>query len=315
MKRSMVLVAVLVVLLGIYWLMQSNRPMTDPDRPFVQIDTAQVTSLRIESSTDTVELARRGDQWFLTKPLEFPTAARMTDQALGRLGEMRKLTLVTDRPDRFREFQVDDSTGVKVSVTDRKKTHTFYLGKTSPTAGTSYARLDGSKEVWEIAGNMTPAFKRPVRDWRDKTISEADREGFIKFTFVYPKETISATLVDSVWKVEAGAEKFDADKNQISRVTGLLSRMSGVDFADTLAADAFDAPECHLIAELALGETLDLRLIPKGEDGSQYFLRKAGAPTDYVIYKSTAEVLMRKAADLRPKPEKSAEAPPQKPRG
>ncbi|MDD5087708.1 MAG: DUF4340 domain-containing protein [bacterium] len=306
MKRSLILLVILLVLIGVYWAVQSSRPVAKADRPFVETDTAKVVTLRIEAAGETVELTRRGAQWFVTKPLEFPAAARNVEQALGRLSEMKMLTLITNRAERFAEFQVDDSAGLGVTVTDDQTTTAFRLGKAGPTGGTCYARLEGSNDVWEIAGNQTPAFKRAAKDWRDKTISEYDRENFVKFTLEFPDQLFTLTLVDTVWKVEAGTEKFDADKNQVSRLTGLLSRMSGVDFADTLSAAAFESPACRVVAEFASGEPLDLRLIPKSDDANQYYVRKAGALADYVIYKSTAEVLMRKLSEYKPKPATTA---------
>jgi len=305
MKRSLILLVVLVALIGIYWAVQSSRPVAQVDRPFVVLDTAKVITLRVESATDTVELARRGAQWFVVTPLEFPAAARNVEQALGRLAEMKKLTMITNRAERFAEFQVDDVAGVKVEAGDGTTTTVFLLGKMGPTGGTCYARMEGSNEVWEISGNQTPSFKRAVKDWRDKTISEYDRENFAKFTVELPGQSFTLTREDTVWKAKSGAEEFEADKNQVSRLTGLLSRMSGVDFADTLSADVFTAPACRLIAEFVGGETLDLRLIPRSDDDNQYFVSKTGALADYVIYKSTAEVLTRRLSEYKPKPEKT----------
>ena len=304
MKRSLILLVILLVLIGIYWAVQSSRPVTMTDRPFVAMDTAKVVTLRVETSADTVELTRRGAQWFVTVPLEFPAAARTVEQTLEKLDQMKKLTIITDRAERFAEFQVDDASAVHVTVTDDKTTAAFRLGKAGPSGGTCYARLDGSNEVWEIAGNHAPSFKRAVKDWRDKTISEYNREDFRKFTIEFPGQSFTLTREDTVWKATAGMEEFDADKNQVSRLTGLLSRMSGVDFADALTPDAFKSPECRVIAELVTGETLDLRLIPKSDDANQYYVRKAGALADYVIYKSTADVLTRKLSEYKPKPEK-----------
>lgn len=306
MKRSLILLMILVALIGIYWAVQSSRPVAKADRPFVALDTAKVVMLRVESATDVVELSRRGAQWFVTAPLEFPATSRNVEQALGRLTEMKMLTLITNRAERFAEFQVDDETGVKVEASDGKTTAAFRLGKMGPTGGTCYARMEGSNDVWEISGNQTPSFKRAVKDWRDKTISEYDREDFLKFTVEFPGQSFTLTRQDTTWKAKSEAEEFDADKNQVSRLTGLLSRMSGVDFADTLSSGAFDSPACRIVAEFVTGETLDLRLIPRSDDDNQYFVRKAGALADYVIYKSTADVLIRKLSEYKPKPETSA---------
>ena len=163
--------------------------------------------------------------------------------------------------------------------------------------------MEGSNEIWEIAGSHASTFKRKAKDWRDKTITELNQADIRKITLKYPDQTVSLVLEDTTWKISAGALKFDGEKGLVDRLTGLLSRMSGVDFADTLAPNAFDKPDLDLTAEMADGTTVDLKLIPKDEKAEQYFLRKAGASADFVIYKSTANVLMKKGEDFRSKPE------------
>ncbi len=176
------------------------------------------------------------------------------------------------------------------------------------SSGNSYARLDGSNEVWEVSGNNAATFKRKAKDWRDKTITQFDAASVNKITLRYPDQTITLTREDTTWKVETGRETFAAEKGSVDRITNLLSRMSTVDFADTLSATAFDPPKFELLAEMTSGEPVNLRLAPKDEEGSQYFLRKAGASTDFIIYKSTADVLMKRPDDFKAKPADAVKA-------
>ena len=134
MKRSLILIVVLVVLLGLYWLVQSKRPVVSADRPFVKCDSAAVSLLRVEAAPDTVELMKEGDNWILVRPLRYPAATRTVASAVGRFKQMQKLSMVTDRVERASEFQVDDVSGTKVTVGQGGKRQTFYLGKAGPTA-------------------------------------------------------------------------------------------------------------------------------------------------------------------------------------
>jgi hypothetical protein len=309
MKRSITLIVALAVLLGIYWLVQSRRPVVSAARPFVEYDSAAVNLIRTESAGDTVELRREGDQWNLAVPLKFPAAQRTAQQVVGRLREMGKLTLITRNATRHGEFQVDDASGVRVTIGQGNKLAVFYIGRTGPAGQTSYARMANSDEVWEIGGNQAAAFKRKAKDWRDKTITEFSQSDFRKITLRYPDRTLTLSLVDSVWKVDTGREQFDTEKDLVERLTNLLGRMSGVDFADTLAANAFDQPLFQLEAELSTGQTVDLKLIAKDAEATQYYLRKAGATADYVIYKSTANALMKKAEDFKPQAKDEEDVP------
>jgi hypothetical protein len=304
MKRSILAIVLLAALIGIYLLVQSRKQnVVSANRPFVAVDSAAVTKLYVESAMDTVQIEKQGDKWVLTKPVNYPAATQTVAMALGRFREMEKLSLISSKAERQAEFQVDAANGAKLVVTQGGKSVTFFIGKSSSTGGTSFARMDGSNEIWEVSGTYSPTFKRKAKDWRDKTITESDAASFRKFTLQYPEETLTVTLDDTTWKVDAGKVKFDAEKDLVGRLTNLLSRLSTIDFADTLSPNFFDRPACHLVADMADGGAIDLKLVAKDAEGNQYFLRKAGAATDFVIYKSTASVLMKHAADFRTPPE------------
>lgn len=310
MKRSMLLIAILVVLLGIYWLVQSKRPVVSADRPFIEADSAKIDFLRVEFAGDTVEMRKEGETWTLVVPLKFPASQRSVQQVVGKLGGIKKLALITKNADKHAEYQIDAAMGVRVKVGQGGKYSEFVVGKGGSTGQTSFARLANSDEVWEVSGNNSSLFKKKAKDWRDKTITEFDQAELRKIILRHPDQTIALTLVDSTWKVDTGKEQFDGVKDLVGRLTGLLSRMSAVDFADTLGVDAFAKPVFQLEAELSSGEKLDLKLNPKDAEGSQYFVRKAGSAADYVIYKSTANVLMKRPSDFRESAEPAAKKPP-----
>jgi hypothetical protein len=219
---------------------------------------------------------------------------------------MKKLSMITERAERYPDFQVTDSGATRVTIGQGGKTESFVLGKAGPTMQTSYARQGSSKEVWEIAGNHTGTFKRKSKDWRDKTITDVDMNTINKVIIEYPQQTLSLTLADSVWTVDTGKEKFTGGRELVERLTRMISKISAVDFADTLSREAFDHPEARIVATLTTGEVIEFKLIPKDAEANQYFLRKEGAAADFVVYKSTANALMKKPEDFRAKSEDDA---------
>lgn len=308
MKRTGLLVLVLLVLLGIYFLTKTSENVVSADRPFIQCDSAKVTEIKVESKDGIAVLTKRGEEWVVSSGMEYPANKKNVGDALSKLGQMKKLTQITDKADRYAEFEVDDATAAKVSVTQQGKTVIFLLGKSGSTMQTSFARLQGSKEVWEIGGNYAGVLKRRPSDWRDKTITDFNMSDIRKVSLVYPKETLTVSLEDTTWKVNTGKTEFVSDKSFVERLTRMISKISTVEFADTLPPDAFNNPDLHLVAELSTGDPVDFKLIPKDAEASQYYLRKAGARTDFVIYKATFTALAKKAEDFKAKPEETATA-------
>ena len=102
--------------------------------------------------------------------------------------------------------------------------------------------------------------------------------------------------------MDTGRDTFVAEKGSVDRITNLLSRMSTVDFADTLqTARPSNRRNLNCRPNWPAARPSTLSLAPKDEEGNQYFLRKNGASSDFVIYKSTAQVLMKRPDDFKAK--------------
>lgn len=296
MNKTLVLAAVLFALLAIYWVMNQSEPVAKTNVPLVPADSASISYLRIITSADTTELRKEGDGWKLIGEKVFPANTQNVGRALQRFAQMSKKAMVTDKPDRYPEFEVDASKGVLLNFTSDGKEHSLFLGKAGPTMQTSYARVEGDKEVWEIGGNHASAFRRPPADWRDKTITALPMDSIRKLTITQEGSTLVLEKQDTVWSSTENGTPFPAVKQNVERITRMLSRMNTVEFADTLSDETFALPKATVLAELLDGSSTELKFVPR--DDKQYFVRKSGALSDFVVYNSTAEVLLKKKDDL-----------------
>jgi len=300
-KSRITLIVILVVLALIYLYVERERSsVVEIDRPFVEVDTTLVTRLDISSADNEIALIKEGDGWVVGGESPYPANERTVTSALNRFEQMNRKALISEREEKFTDFEVDDSAGVRLTIHQGGEPIMLILGKAGPTYQTSYARLEGSSEIWEIGGNHKATFDRKPADWRDKTINSLDMEEFTRFDLRYPDLSFSLEKRDTVWHVSSPKEEFDVEGNLADRLLRMMSRMNTVEFVDTLAEDAFDPPLFQIVAELQSGDPIDIKLIKK--DDQQYFLRKAGARSDFVIYNSTAEALMKKPDDFKPKP-------------
>lgn len=300
MNRSLLLVALLLALVGIYWFVNKSEPVAQTNVPLIMADSASVSYLKITTSADTIELRKEGDGWKVGGAKPYPANAQNIGRALQKLEQMTRKAIVTEKADRFADFEVDEAKGVQVVMTSGGKEQSVVLGKPSPSMQTSYARVSGEDEVWEVGGNPASAFRRPKADWRDKTLTALPMDSIQKVTITFPDEQVILSKVDTSWTCTANGKPFPAAKSQIERVTRMLSKINTIEFADTLTDAMFANPTCTVIAEMADGSSTELRLVKR--DDKQYFVRKSGALSDFVIYNSTADVLMRRPADLVEKP-------------
>jgi hypothetical protein len=298
-KNIAYLVIALVVLIAIYTFLGRSKPVVSTtDRPLIEADSASITQLDIHSAKGDVTLIKQGNGWKISGEKTYPVNEKMLGGVLSKFSQMSKKALISKRPEKLAEMEVDESAGVKVTVHTGDKSSVIILGKAGPTMQTCYARLDGSDEVWEISGNHRASFDRKRDDWRDKTINNYELADFQRYVLTSPEQSFTLELQDSIWHVKAGATEFDADSKIVERLSRMMSRMNTVEFADTLAADVFDRPVFQIVATLKSGENVELKLVKKDEE--KYFLRKTGAATDFVVYNATANALMKKPDEFKP---------------
>ncbi len=296
MNKTLVLAAVLFALIAVYWVVDQSEPVAKTDTPLIVADSASITSLKIMTLADTVDLRKEGDGWKVFGAKVYPANEQNVGRALQKFSQMSKKAMITHKTDRHAEFEVDSANGVLVNLTSNGKDQSLYLGKAGPSMQTSYARVEGSSEVWEIGGNHTSAFRRPPADWRDKTITALPMDSIRKVTLNYDGKLLVLEKQDTLWSGTEDGAPFAASKPQIERVTRMLSRMNTVEFADTLSDETFAAPKATVLVEMIDGSRTELKLVPR--DDKQYFVRKTGSQSDFVIYNSTADVLLKKKADL-----------------
>ncbi len=296
MNKTLVLAAVLFALVGIYWVMNQSEPVGKTDIPLVQADSASVTAMKIITASDTTELRKEGDGWKIMGARVFPANPQNIGRALQRFSQMTKKAMVTDKPDRYGEFEVDGVKGVLVNFTANGKDQSLFLGKAGPTMQTSYARVEGDKEVWEIGGNHASAFRRPPADWRDKTITALPMDS-IRKVFDYARWSNAVLKSRTLLGMRPRtARTVSGDQAECRACDQITFTMSAVEFADTLTDATFATPKGVITVEMMDGSRTELLLAPR--DDKQYYVRKTGALSDFVIYNSTADVLLKKKDDL-----------------
>ncbi len=301
MKKAVTLIVLLGALLAVYWMVENEKSAVSTDQNFIEADSASITKLEIHSVKNDVVLIKQGGGWVVDGEKPYPANEGTLSSTLAKFSQMSKKALISERPERFADMEVDDSAGVKVIVHLGSDTFNLILGKAGPTFQTSYARLEGSDEIWEISGNHRGSFDRKRDDWRDKTINKFEMADFKKFVLTYPDQSFSVELQDTIWHVKTDKTEFNSESKLVERLSRMMSRMNTVEFADTLAETAFDKPVFQIVASLISGETVDIKLIENGEE--KFFLRKAGSVSDFVVYKATAEALMKKPDDFVKKEE------------
>ena len=308
-KQTWILVIIAVVLLVIYLVSQRGTPVKRVADYFVKIDSAAVSKVEIKHEDVELTLEKRGDQWWLTEPVEYPANARFGEDLASKLSDLRIENLISQQTEKQEMFEVTDSQGIRVTVYAGGAPITIIMGKVSEGFRHTYMRLADSQDINLVKGVYRSYFTRNVRDWRDKTITKYDKEDLTGFVLTYPNKSMELTKLDTGWVAKIGNEEFAAKQNIVGRLTNLLGSMNCFDFMDTLDTQKYDfsKPDFQLKVT-TLADEFTIKLLPVDEEAQKYVLEKDDALTHFLIYQRTAKVLMKEFDEFRPDPEEKEES-------
>lgn len=306
MKRSqLVALIALVALLIIYFAVKSARNVTVAQpKSFVKLDTTKVDGIGIRGKIDTIRLKKEGGIWRLAEPIDYPAEARFVSDLLSKLANLEIETLISEDPAKDSLFQVNQS-GTEIAVMAAGDTvANFLLGKTSDDGRHTYARKVRENKIYLVSAVFGGQLNRKAKDWRDKVILEMAKENITRLDFQYPKETLSLVKQDTLWALEEGGQTLPADQRAVDRALSAISRFRTFDYVDGDSAKIvdFSHPDFVITVSTEGGATSRLAFVPQDKEANRYLVRKDGVEnTLFVIYKGSANTLMKKAEDFKEK--------------
>ena len=309
-KTLLYLLVAVVVLYGIFVLMERTSVPVAKDEYLVKVDSAKVNEISVFKDGQTVTLAKRDTTWFITNPIEYRANDRFVKQLLEKLKDMRIESKVTDKEDRWAEFEVDTA-GTQVTVTqDGGTPATFIVGKASSSYRHSYARLADKPDVMLIRGTYGLQLNRTVENWRDKKILNVEQADFVGVE----TEDISMTRdsrESQAWLLHNADGSIDTtDWSKATRIQSALGRLqtSGFPAAEDYASVNFDKPTSTMKVTLVNGVEHTMRFYKSDEETVRYYITLDGdTSTVFRIYEGIYNQLFKKKADLMPDPPKEAE--------
>ncbi len=305
-RQLFILGVVALVLLALYWLLQSRSVPHRKVEWLAEVDTSQVTQVMIQYDGNTVTLARGENEWKIVDPFEYRANDRFVKTLLSKLTQLRIESEITSNKNRWKEFKVD-TTGTRVSIWQGDRRDDIVLGKAATGYRQTYARRDAEDTVYLVKGNYGASFTRKPDAWRDKLIAHYKAEDVLKIQagdFTMEREE-AGDQAETQWRVtpEKG-ESFLADKGKANSLVNGFVRMRAYDFPpeEEVAKINWEKPDRTATVELKSGETLTYRWVREKKDSdSRYFLKLDDNPVIFRQYKGVVKPLFRSVDEMRPK--------------
>src|SRR5438874_3282105 len=264
-----------------------------------------IDGVKIADNAKELEAQKSGDNWQLKKPVDTKADSNEVSSFVSsiRFGRVQS----------FPEPPVDaktaglDSPALKLTLHDGKaKTDRVLLIGKSPEKDKYYAR-DASRDAIFIMDKEIPEkARRPLFDWRDKTIVKLDREKLEKVEIQRGSENISLLKSGSDWKLA------DGKKVQYDKVSGMFNTLDFekvkeiVDMSKTLAAYELDKPKLEVSFREGSNDPIRVQFGSDSKTPEGIYLKSSDAPAVKVVSKDVFD-------KFNVKPEDIAEAPPAPP--
>lgn len=267
------------------------------NKKVLEFEADDIEGVKIAEGTKELEAQKSGDNWQLKKPI----GAKADSSEISTFVSSIRFT----RANGFPDPPVDAKTAgldppvIKITLHDGKaKTdRVLLLGKTSE-ADKYYAR-DASRDVIFIVDkDIAEKARRPIFDWRDKSITKIDRDKIDKIDIQRGSETVSMLKAGSDWKLP------DGKKLQWDKISGMLNALDFekskdiVDPPKSLSTYGLDKPKIEVVLRQGANELVSVALGADSKMPEGIYLKTSESPAVKVVSKDVFDKFNVKADDL-----------------
>lgn len=251
-KTLLIIFGVLLVLTLVFILSKPTAPgkrerskklrteMLDADTSLI----SRITIIPRGGEKDDVVLFKEGNTWNVEMEDKNYTADPSAIKNLFReLLNMKTERLAANNKDRWKEYEVTDSTASRVKIEGGKKNETIFIGKFSyqqpktPSPNpygqqgkmTTFVRKSGEKEVYAVDGFLAMTFNREANDFRNKTVLKSQKSEWTRLNYSYPGDS-SFHLVrqEEKWMVDG----ILADSASVAKYLNDIDLLTSTHFVD-----------------------------------------------------------------------------------
>jgi hypothetical protein len=217
-----------------------------------------------------IRIIKNNDRWAINENNNIFNANIMAvDNLISTLASLTPERVAATDKARWNEFQVGDSTGIRVQLLDGSRVLSdLMIGKFSykPQQGanpyqqqqgkmTSYVRLTDDDVVYAVDGFLKMAFQSDIKSLRDRTLIEVRSSDIAKIVFSYPgNRSFSLMKQGDKYLVDG----LLADSTSITNYLNILAQLSSSDFFDNASVD-YNQPDFTIRVEASNSPPIELK--------------------------------------------------------
>ncbi len=246
------------------------------------LDAATVVRLSIhDDSGNTIELARRGDNWVMANAADFPANGNRIEPVLQKIADAQATRVVANTAVSHKQLQVaDDAFLRRVTLeTDTGAIFTFYMGS-APGANATHVRRAGEDAVYQVNNLTVWELTTAASSWIDTTYIQLDRSKLTAATLENANGRFTFRKVnDEAWTLEGLVEGESLNQGNLNLI---LNRFNNLRLVRPLGRTP--APEYGMDAPRAT-----LTLVSDGDESSNLLIGATLADGTVVIKWSASD--------------------------
>jgi len=280
------------------WSRIFQKTLTDlRNKKILEFETDDVDVVTIVSGKSETQFQKSGTDWSVKKPLDTKADSGEISTFLSSIKFARAAS--------FAEANVDTTAAgleppaVRITLHDAKANanRELLIGKAAET-DKYYAKDSSRAAIYIIEKDLPEKTKRPLTDWRDKSITQVDREKTDQIEIHRGGETIAMKKDGSDWK------SLDGKKLQWDKVSGLMNTLEFdkakeiIDAPKGLGTYGLDKPRLEVVFKQAANELVRISFGSDTKTPEGIYIKASNSPAVKVVSKDVFDRFNLKAEDL-----------------
>jgi len=206
-KTTFLLTAAAAGLFAFIVLYESRRPGTREaalrEEYVALFEQDGIDGIVIAGGEAEIELRKHGSRWRVEAPVKDRADVAVVSEILARSATLRKEASIRGEElekKQLKSFGVSKS-NLRLKLTGRNAPPEFLFGKETAVDGRVYLRLEGSKNVHIVSGDLRALIARPVDAFRDHRLADVEGTHVDKVSLKIPAGEIAIAKQGGQWQL------------------------------------------------------------------------------------------------------------------
>ena len=174
-KNLQIALIVLLVFIGLFLLNKSSQSKHESSTEAIfSNDPEDIFKFLIQNGEQAIELARVDTIWRISGNDTLEIKPQSMDNLFEKVLKVNKSTIISENPEKYSKYSIDDSTGTHLAVIDfNGETVGYYVfGRSKSDYSRSYVRVGSDPKVYLTDQNVTYMLQTRPTYWGEKPKEE-----------------------------------------------------------------------------------------------------------------------------------------------